>query len=383
MVARIKTGKNINQAIQYNEQKVARGEANCLYGHQFIVPVDTLDTESKEKSFAKYHSLNQRTRTNSLHLSLNFHPTENLDEAKLIAIARFYMKGIGFDDQPYLVYQHNDSGHPHLHIVSTNIDMNGNRISMYNLALRASEKTRKAAEEFFELVKAGQQSALKIDSTLQKLQYGNAPTKSSIQLIVDNVLKQYAYTSLDELNAVLQQFNVKAFACSPCPVTGRHRGLLYSLLDDKGKKIGAPIFSRFLKSASPAHLEKMFVFHKHAQQHAVPAILLQLYRMGLQHPLPDKDKISSALSSKGIYLWIKRGKKDALNQQLFFIDNASKTVVSNNSLLETASEHVRNNIALLIDILLSHSYISDNTGPVIAINKNKRRKKKKRIQQFL
>ena len=31
------------------------------------------------------------------------------------------MEQIGFGDQPYLVYQHNDAGHPHIHIVTTRI----------------------------------------------------------------------------------------------------------------------------------------------------------------------------------------------------------------------------------------------------------------------
>ena len=44
-----------------------------------------------------------------------------LNKEKLCAIAETYMKAIGFEKQPYLVYRHYDAGHPHIHIVSTNI----------------------------------------------------------------------------------------------------------------------------------------------------------------------------------------------------------------------------------------------------------------------
>ncbi|MGI8583448.1 MAG: relaxase/mobilization nuclease domain-containing protein [Chitinophagaceae bacterium] len=39
------------------------------------------------------------------------------------------MDKIGFAEQPYLVYQHLDAGHPHIHIVTTNIQQSGKRIS--------------------------------------------------------------------------------------------------------------------------------------------------------------------------------------------------------------------------------------------------------------
>jgi hypothetical protein len=47
----------------------------------------------------------------------------------LIKIADKFMKDVKFGDQPYLVYRHHDSGHPHIHIVSTNIQANGKRIN--------------------------------------------------------------------------------------------------------------------------------------------------------------------------------------------------------------------------------------------------------------
>jgi hypothetical protein len=44
---------------------------------------------------------------------------------KLLSIAENYMEKIGFSAQPYLVYQHLDVGHPHVHLVTTNIGADG------------------------------------------------------------------------------------------------------------------------------------------------------------------------------------------------------------------------------------------------------------------
>lgn len=64
------------------------------------------------------------------------------------------MDKIGFGDQPYLIYQHHDAGHPHIHITSINVQDNGKRIDMHNIGKDKSEPARKEIEEAFNLVKA-------------------------------------------------------------------------------------------------------------------------------------------------------------------------------------------------------------------------------------
>src|SRR5690242_6088470 len=66
------------------------------------------------------------------------------------------MDKIGFGNQPYLVYQHYDAAHPHIHIVTTNIQRDGKRIILYNIGRNQSEKARKEIEKDFGLVKAAE-----------------------------------------------------------------------------------------------------------------------------------------------------------------------------------------------------------------------------------
>jgi hypothetical protein len=55
---------------------------------------------------------NERVKAKSVHISLNFHESDQLNKKKLCAIAETYMQGIGFEKQPYLAYRHRDAGHP-------------------------------------------------------------------------------------------------------------------------------------------------------------------------------------------------------------------------------------------------------------------------------
>ena len=69
---------------------------------------------------------------------MNFGLNEKIDQERLLEIASVYMAKIEFAGQPYLVYQHLDAGHPHIHIVTTNIKNDGKRISLHNLGRNES-----------------------------------------------------------------------------------------------------------------------------------------------------------------------------------------------------------------------------------------------------
>jgi len=153
MVARINTGKSISKALNYNEQKVANGKAECIIASGFIKYVNRLNFSDKLHHFERLISLNERTTINTLHLSLNFDSSDKINTEKLQAIARQYMQRIGFGNQPYVAYRHHDASHPHIHLVTTNIQSGGFRISMHNLGKNQSEKARKEIESEFGLVK--------------------------------------------------------------------------------------------------------------------------------------------------------------------------------------------------------------------------------------
>jgi len=244
MVAKIKSGKSLIGALNYNENKIKSGKARLLTTNGFTKSDDALSFHDKLFRLTDLAERNIRTKTNTLHLSLNFDINENIESEKLIAIAGEYMKRIGFENQPYLVYKHFDAGHPHIHIVTTNIQADGQRISLNNIGILKSEPARKAIEVEFELVKASEKSkevnlleSTKIDS----VEYGKSDTKRAITNIVNEITRSYKYTSLPELNAILNQYNVIADRGKKESVMFKNGGLNYWIIDEKGRKVGVPI----------------------------------------------------------------------------------------------------------------------------------------------
>ena len=121
MVARITTPHSIQRALNYNEQKVIKGAAEYIIASGFIKDKDMLNFYDKLHHFERCISLNERVSVNTLHVSLNFDSSEKINTEKLQTIVKEYMERIGFCNQPYLVYRHDEAGHPHIHIVTTNI----------------------------------------------------------------------------------------------------------------------------------------------------------------------------------------------------------------------------------------------------------------------
>ena len=64
----------------------------------------------------------------SKHMILSFAPEERLSDVDLQDIARFYLERMGYGEAPYAVFLHTDTGHPHLHIVTTPTSWDGTRI---------------------------------------------------------------------------------------------------------------------------------------------------------------------------------------------------------------------------------------------------------------
>lgn len=266
MVAKITTPSSILRALNYNEKKVQKGVAECIYAGNFLLNAKELKFQDKIERFGKLIALNTRAKTNTLHISLNFDPSEKFLKEKLITIASMYMGKIGFGEQPFLVYQHHDAAHPHLHILTTSIKENGKRINTFNIGRNQSGKAREEIEEAFGLVRAKGRNTAVIESikpvNIQKAQYGLSETKRSITSILNVVVNQYKFTSLPELNAVLKLYNVTADRGSEGSRSFKNGGLYYRLLDESGNKVGVPIKSSSI-SFKPTlkYLEEKFLLN--------------------------------------------------------------------------------------------------------------------------
>lgn len=322
-------------ALNYNEKKVQQGKAACIAASGYLLEHDKMNFYQKLEGFENLNRRNDRATTKTIHVSLNFDPSEKLTFEQLNSIAETYMQKIGFGEQPYLVYRHDDAGHPHVHIVSTTIKEDGTRINTHNLGRNQSETARKEIEKTFSLVPAEKQKRL-LQQTIapvdvEKAVYGKTETKRSISNVVGLVFGKYKFTSLPEFNAALKQFNVVADRGKEDGRIYKHRGLVYRLLDAGGNKIGVPI-----KASSIAcrpildNLEKKFVLNELAREPFKASLKNAVDEAIASKPASIKEMVA-ALEKKQVFTVLRQNAEGRL-YGITFVDNRNRCVFNGSDL---------------------------------------------------
>lgn len=335
MVAKITLPKSIEAALNYNEKKVQKGSAICLQAMNYLKEALEMNFHQKLAGFEQRNSLNERATAKTLHVSLNFDPSEKLSEQKLKQIAKDYMRKIGFAEQPYLIYKHEDAGHPHIHIVSTTIKADGSRINTHNIGRNQSEKARKEIEAAFGLVRAERQHRLRNVAIkpveIAKVIYGKSETHRGISNVVSAVFSSYRFCSLPEYNAALKQFNVVADRGKEEGRIYKNRGLVYRVLDANGNKTGVPVKASSV-GCKPTldNLEKKFVANVTAKESLKPFVKAKLDECLSKSP-STVNELTELLNQKNIYTLLRQNAEGRL-YGITFVDNQNKCVFNGSEL---------------------------------------------------
>jgi hypothetical protein len=335
MVAKIAPGKSIRDCFYYNENKVKEGAATMLAAENYPLEIGQLTEHYRLKMLEKLAALNTNTTVNSVHISLNFDPSEKLPVEKLKEIAKVYMDNLGFGHQPYLVYEHRDAGHPHIHIVTTNIEMDATAITLHRLVNRKSEPARKMIEQKYGLVRAEDQKAshqqLKT-AYAAKVIYGRSESRRSIANVLSKVLKEYRYSSLEGLNAILGLYNIKADRGSEDSRIYKNNGLVYRILDDKGQPVGVPIkASSFFEKPTLKYLEERFGDNQKESGKFKAAVKNAIDLNLMKHKNITLKELMGALKKDGIEVVLRQNKEGIL-YGITYVDHKNKCVFNGSEL---------------------------------------------------
>jgi hypothetical protein len=339
MFARLLSLSGARKALAYNKKKVKEEKAECLLAENFIKDRDQLSADDILYRFWQLTSLNERAEKNIFHIPVGFGIGEKISNEKMSILAKRFMKGIRLDDHPYVVYRHNDTPHTHMHIITTRIGPDGDRLPMSPGDLRALHLLTKQLEKEFSLVPyraaiPGEENKLKVGGA-RRIIYGEVPLKHAISDVINTVIDHYKYTSLPELNAILRLYNVRADRGSESSNIYLNRGLVYQALDENGQPRGRSInASDFFLKPTLSRLEEKFEVNRSLReeyrQHVCTTIDLALYR----NP-PDWQHFPDSLMSEMVSVVVQKEKDKA--EHLFFVDFGTKTVFKGEDLGEKYS----------------------------------------------
>lgn len=325
MVTKIESGKSIRGILHYNENKVELGDATLVMASGFAGDIEKMNLVQKLKRFEHLTMLNAAVKTNALHISLNFDASDKLDSQKLQQIAVDYMERIGFGDQPFLVYRHYDANHPHIHIATTNIQRNGERIDIHGIGYKLSEPARKELEKKYGLLKA-EGGEMQQGKGIKPAIYRAKPTKQAISNIVTGVMRQYRYTTFAEYKAILEHFNIKADRGAEHTEMFNKRGLIYSIIDKNGKSIGIPIkASQIYCKPTMGELDKQYKRNIEKREPFKALLKNEIDKLFLKYGNFSKELLTKELEKSNISVTFRTSNQGQL-YGVTFIDHSNKTV---------------------------------------------------------
>lgn len=344
MVGKISIGKSLIGILNYNENKVKEGHAICLDAVGYGREANELSFYEKLNRMQRLTTLNPKAKTNALHISLNFDPSEKPSDELLRTIAASYMEKIEFGEQPYLVYRHTDAGHDHIHIMTTNIQKDGSRIDLHNIGMDRSGPATRELEIEFGLVKANEkkQEEAFLLKPLEKVNYGKTETKRAVSNTVNAVIQDYQFTSLPEFNAVLRQFNIIADGGAKGTRMQENKGLLYYITDDKGNKKSVGIkASSIYSKPTIKKLEKRFVKNAENRKEYHKAVKDKINRVLSNPAITTKSDFIKELHQQQVHVLF-RTNDQGITYGATFVDNEHKVVFNGSDLGKAYSANALN-----------------------------------------
>ncbi|MDH6310292.1 hypothetical protein M2451_003118 [Dysgonomonas sp. PFB1-18] len=343
MVAKINIGSNLYGALAYNQEKVDEGLGKILGSNLVFEPADgQFNVSDCMEDFMQFIPAHFRTEKPVFHVSINPHPDDRLTNDQLADIGREYMEKLGYGNQPYLIFKHEDIGREHIHIVSLRVDSEGKKIDGYKEHERSKEITEQLERKYNLHPAEGQKRGEQWELTPVDVSKGDL--KKQIASVIKPLASMYHFQSMGEYKAVLSLYNINVEELKGEAKGKPYRGLLYSAMDSEGNKVGNPLKSSiFGKSVGYDGLEKRMeksaerIKTKNQKAHTLKAV--SEAKQGSQ----NESEFRAKLRQQGIDVLFRRNDEGRIYGTTF-IDHTTRTVLNGSRLGKDYSANVFNDL---------------------------------------
>ncbi|ASV30965.1 relaxase/mobilization nuclease domain-containing protein [Maribacter cobaltidurans] len=236
MIAKQIKGKDFYGLLAYNQKKVELGQAVVLDAN-----IDLGSSVDMTKEFNLIRQLRPRLGKAVYHVSLNLPPGDKMRDSEFVAMGLDYLNGMGFDDNQYIMYRHDDQSHQHIHIVANRVKLSGALVSDSRDYERSERLVRKLEKKYglSQLPDASleREAALTQKEIEKSLRTGNPPIKSLLQHQLREALKRSATTQeiIDQLRSreIRPKFNISKTTGRVSGISFKYEGVIY-----KGSSLG-------------------------------------------------------------------------------------------------------------------------------------------------
>ena len=328
-------------ALAYNQNKVDSEEAKVLFSNRMLLSEDGhFSIGECMRSFEMQMPVQLSTKKPIVHISINPHPEDVLSDQQLADIAQEYMQKLGYGNQPYLVYKHEDIDRHHIHIVGLRVDENGKPLND-KFEHRRSKQITRELEKKYNLHPAEKKERTERPE-LKKVDYAAGDVKHQIGNAVKGTCYGYRFQSFGEYKALLACYNVYAEEVKGEINGTPYQGIVYSAMNDKGEKVGNPVkASRIGKSVGYEALERRMqksgevIKDKNLKEHTRRMVA------AVMKTADNRRELERQLKQKGIDVLFRQNDSGRI-YGVTFIDHNNRAVLNGSRLGKEFSANVFN-----------------------------------------
>ena len=236
MIAKQIKGKDFYGVLAYNEKKVGQGmgyvlDTNITYGKS----VDMT------QEFNIVRQLRPRLGKAVYHVSLSLPYEDTLCDKQFTSLGMDYLMSMGFDDNQYIMYRHQDQEHEHIHIIANRVKFSGELVSDSKDYERSEQLVRKLELEYnlsqLEDNKLTRNATITQKEIQKVFRTGEPPMKLILQYHLENSISNSKNTTelIRELDAknISPKFNLSKSTGRVTGISFRYKETLY-----KGSSLG-------------------------------------------------------------------------------------------------------------------------------------------------
>ncbi len=217
MIAKQAKGADFYGVLKYNQSKVDKG-----YGVVLETNLASDKVVMQTKEFNVVRQLRPNLSKAVYHTSLSLPYTDSLSDKEFTDLGRDYLKGMGFDDNQYIIYKHTDQDHSHIHIVANRVKYSGDVVSDSHDYKRSEAIVRKLELKYnLTLLKESKESNVLSKGEIEKcLRTGEAPERLELQRIINEIIKHNLSIFEFEKKLKEKKVNIKLNASQEGKISG-------------------------------------------------------------------------------------------------------------------------------------------------------------------
>lgn len=270
MIAKTTIGRSFKGCCAYNLQKVEMGKGEILMSQG----VRDYDQAAMVADFVRQAKMNPELSRSVWHTAISFAPQDNarlLTSPQLMQqVAGEYLKGMSLETSQYVVIEHQDTDHRHLHIIANRVRSDGKAINDGNNYHRQTKLMRQIETKYGLTPLIEQQ---------QRQNLANVPERDRSRLAMRDQVRACLGRSANgkELQTELARHNIRMIVNKTGE--GIARGLSFEQVgqDERGEKVATAFKgSKLHKELSLGHIQQQLTLNADLRQkQAIEAEKLQ------------------------------------------------------------------------------------------------------------